>query len=250
VIAEDTHEALITTEEAEAILTQLENSSNSRSRRTPANYLLTGILKTPKGDPWHGNGGSRYATTAKSTTENRKVCQHRLEKAVLDQVMKDLLSPDFVKQLTREAMKYREAHQADPAQNQRTNVVELEARISKMMEMASNLENPAPALREVDKLEKARNALLSEIGRLETEYTSASMLDNISEAKIELFLQGIAGNMKSLSQEALKDFLTTVVGQVTLDPASHQCQIDYRIGINLGDKVASPRGEDDYLDNC
>jgi hypothetical protein len=68
------------------------------------------------------------------------------------------------------------------------------------------------------------------------------MVDNISEAKIKLFLQGIAENMESLSREALKDFLTTVIGQATLDPASHECQIDYRIGINLGDKRASPRG--------
>ena len=97
--------------------------------------------------------------------------------------------------------------------------------------MTTGLENPAPALREVDKLERARNALLSEINHLETEYTAASMLDNISEAKIEQFLRGIAENTESLSREALKDFL-----------ANYECQIDYRIGIDLEDKVASPRG--------
>ncbi|HEB86111.1 MAG TPA: hypothetical protein ENI68_03710 [Gammaproteobacteria bacterium] len=137
---------------------------------------------------------------------------------MLDQVMKDLLSPEFVKQLTREAMKYREAHQADPAKNQRTDAAKLETRISKMMEMASSLKDPAPALREVDKLECERNALLSEIGRLETEYTAASMLNNISEAKIEQFLRGIAENMESLSREALKDFLTNVIGQGLAGP--------------------------------
>jgi myosin heavy subunit len=247
VIAEKTHEALITTEEAEAILNRLEQSSNSRSRRTPASYLLTGILKTPKGDPWHGNGGDRYATTDKSVQVKRKVCQQRLEEAVLDQVMKDLQSPEFVKQLDREAIKYREAHRVDPAQGQRTDVTELEKHISKMMEMASDLENPAPALREVDKLERARNALLSEIRHLESEYTAASMLEDVTEAKIEQFLRGIAKNMESLSRESLKDFLSTVIGQVTLDPASHECQINYRIGINLGDKVASPRGFEPLL---
>ena len=184
---------------------------------------------------------------AKSATRHRKVCQQRLEKAVLDQVMKDLLSPKFVKQLTREAMKYREAHQVDPAQNHRADAAELEKRISRMMEMASDLENLAPALREVDKLERARIALLTEIGRLETEYTAASMLDDISETKIEQFLRGIAENMDSLSREALKDFLSNVIGQVTLDPATHECQINYRIGINLGDKVASPRGFESLL---
>ena len=49
-------------------------------------------------------------------------------------------------------------------------------------------------------------------------------------------------NMESLNQEALKNFLSNVIGQVTLDPATHECQINYRIGINLGDKMASPRG--------
>jgi hypothetical protein len=113
-----------------------------------------------------------------------------------------------------------------------------------MMGMASELENPSPALREVDKLERARNALLSEIRRLETEYTAASMLGDISESKIEHFLRGIAESMDSLSREALNDFLSNVIGQVTLDPTTHECQINYRIGINLGDKTASPRGFD------
>ena len=145
VFAEDTHEALISTEEAEAILYRLEKSSNSRSRRAPASYLLTGLLKTPKGDPWHENGENRYATPTKSDTKNRKVCQQRLEKAVADQIMQDLLSPAFVKKFTHEALKYREAHQVDPAQQHRTDVKDLEMRISKMMEMATGLENPAPA---------------------------------------------------------------------------------------------------------
>jgi hypothetical protein len=73
------------------------------------------------------------------------------------------------------------------------------------------------------------------------------MLDDISESKIKQFLRGIAENMESLSREALKDFLSNVIGQVTLDPATLECQINYRIGINLGDKVASPRGVEPLL---
>ena len=116
-----------------------------------------------------------------------------------------------------------------------------------MTKMASDLENPATALREVDKLEGARNAMLSEICRLENEYTAVSMLDNISESKIEQILRGIAERMESLSREALKDFLSSVIGQVTLDPATHECQIDYHIDINLGNKMASPRGFEPLL---
>ena len=48
--------------------------------------------------------------------------------------------------------------------------------------------------------------------------------------------------MNSLSREALKDFLSNLIGQMTLDPASLECQIDYRIAVDLRNKMASPRG--------
>jgi len=73
------------------------------------------------------------------------------------------------------------------------------------------------------------------------------MLDDLSEAKIQQFLSGIAENVESLSQEALKDSLSNVIGQVMLNPATHECQIVYRIGIDLGVKMASPRGFNRYI---
>jgi len=87
---------------------------------------------------------------------------------------------------------------------------------------------------------------VSEIWRLEAEYTAASMLGDITEAKIERFLHGIAESRKSLSREALKDFLSNLIGQITLDPATHECQINYRIAVDLRNKVASPRGAVSY----
>ena len=68
------------------------------------------------------------------------------------------------------------------------------------------------------------------------------MLDDSFETKFERFLRGIAENMESLNREALNDFLSDVIGQVTLDPATHECQIDYRIGIKLGIRW-HPQGE-------
>ena len=68
------------------------------------------------------------------------------------------------------------------------------------------------------------------------------MLNDISEAKVKQFLLGIAEDIDSLSKESLKEFLSNLIGQVTLDPATHECQIDYRIAVDLRNKVASPRG--------
>jgi len=43
---------------------------------SPIRYVLQ--KKRQPGGSWHGDGGERYATKAKSSTKNRKVCQQRL----------------------------------------------------------------------------------------------------------------------------------------------------------------------------
>ena len=60
------------------------------------------------------------------------------------------------------------------------------------------------------------------------------MLDGISEAQIKQYLCGIAENMGTLSRDALKNFLSNIIGRGTLDPANHICWIDYRIVTNQG----------------
>ena len=119
--------------------------------------------------------------------------------------------------------------------------------MSKMIKMASDWRIRPPDLREADKLERARNALLSNICRLEDEYTAASMLESISEAKIEQFLRGNAENRGSLSRETFKEFLSNVTDQAIPAPATHACRIDYGMVINLADKMASPRGFEPLL---
>ena len=54
---------------------------------------------------------------------------------------------------------YREAHREYPAKDLRLEVKEIETRIAKMMELRAQMENSAPALREVDTLERHRSVL-------------------------------------------------------------------------------------------
>jgi hypothetical protein len=161
--------------------------------------------------------------------------------------MSDLRSTAFIKTLTREAIKYREAHSEDPARNLRQELAGIENQITKMMKLAAGMDNPAPALREVEELEQHRTAIASEIARCEQEYTAASLLDNLTEAHVETLLDGIAENIEAMGRENLKDFLSNLIDQVTLDPVSHECQINYRIAMDVRNKVASPRGFEPLL---
>jgi hypothetical protein len=55
IIQRNTHQALVEDAKAEEILAQL-NRGRQKSYRTKAGHLLTGILVTPEGGAWHGNG--------------------------------------------------------------------------------------------------------------------------------------------------------------------------------------------------
>ena len=247
VINKNTHEALITTEEAEAILTQLEKSTYSKGRRTAANYLLTGILKTPDGESWFGNGRSAYIPRGTPEKKNRKVDQHMIEQAVLDQLANDLHSANFIKALTKEAQKFREAHRSDPAEELRPEVNRIAAQISRMMTLAAQLEDPAPALREIDKFEKNRKSLLADIEKLEQAYTAAALLENYTESNVALFLNGISDEIENMDREALKDLLSSMIDRITLDPVSHEAEVSYRFAADLRNKMASPRGFEPLL---
>jgi hypothetical protein len=96
VIQRDTHEALITDAEAEALLAHLEAASVKRPRRTSGEYLFTGLLKTSAGAPWYGEksryyrtGNAHAATPATSTS------------TLLGKIAADLRSSTFSAALVR-----------------------------------------------------------------------------------------------------------------------------------------------------
>jgi hypothetical protein len=123
----------------------------------------------------------------------------------------------------------------------RSKITEVTQKIGRMMEFATKLDDPDPALRQVEKLEQERKSLLDEVRRLEQEDQAAKMIKSINEHHVRKLLQGIADNMQHMNREALKDMLASIVDRIELDPTDWTCQIHYRIGIEGRNKVASPR---------
>jgi DNA invertase Pin-like site-specific DNA recombinase len=242
VIQENTHEALISKEQAENILKLLESSSVARARRTPANYLLTGLLKAPTGESWYGDNKIHYRIKAQKG-KGRCVSLSEVDSAVVGQIMTDLQSSDFIRAVVKETQKQIQ-HIEDPAENLRRELKSLTERISKAMDMAAELSNPGPALRKINELEEQRNLLIGEIDLLEREYQQQIALSNISEEQIKSALSTVAQDMQHMDQESLKDMVTTLMEKIELDPVTLECQLYYRIGIENRNRVASPRGFD------
>lgn len=237
VIRRETHPGLITEGEAEALLEQLDKSPQHRAamRRTPAAYLLTGLLKTPAGGAWRGNGGGRYR--AKEHRQN--VAQDKIEGAVVGQVLEDLDSREFARRLAEEAQRYSERHRDDPAVDLRAQLQEQTAQIGRLMDMAARMADPDPALRQIEQLEQQRKMLEAELHRSERDYAAAAELRGYTEERMRAVVNETAEQLKTASREGLKDLLTALIDKVVLDPDTFDCQIHYHIQVR--NRVASPR---------
>jgi len=241
VIQRQTHEALVSDEEAESILRQLATSKHSEKRRTSANYLLSGLLKTPGGASWYGDGQRQYRTKP-AKGRGRYVSKELVENAVIGKVLDDMQSPSFVQQLTAEAKRYAAAQPRDPSRDLRHQFSDLNQRLSRMMDFAASLKDPAPALRKIEELEQQRKLLAEEIAQTDREHGINAQLSEVTEPAVKQLLRGVVEEMRSMQPEALKDMLAALTEKIVIDATTLECQIHYRIGIEGRNRLASPRG--------
>src|SRR5690606_5810016 len=118
----------------------------SPRRHTPATYLLTGILATPAGVAYHGDSGTYYRAG-----KGKKLRAAPVDQAILWQVQRELRSERFIAQLTRAAQTQAAASTpAGQAQGLARRAREIEAAISRMMDLASQMADPGPALRKIE----------------------------------------------------------------------------------------------------
>jgi hypothetical protein len=236
-ICRDTHKALISEEQAEGLIEALENSkvgkAVSRAKAAGSPYLLTPLLETPEGRKWQGERRRYYRLKAENGKRGNMVPLDDLHEAVLDQVMTDAQSPEFVRELGREARKM--ARKKDPAKPLRQELAEIDRKISRAGELSLQLEDPTPMIRIINSLNGERKLVTRDIKELDKDAAVRDALANITDDQVATVLKEAADP---------KALLATVVDRITLDPDTLECQIHYRLPKWLC--VASPRGNDSW----
>ncbi len=244
-IKENTHPALISQDEAEALLDQLEHSIHgeavSRARRGLSEHLLSGLLRAPDGRLWEGWCQSYRLKRAKSD-RGRYVRKEAVDRAVVDQIVSDMGSDDFIDALYAEAKREARAIKSDTAGPLSRELQQLEAQIKKAMGFALQLDNPAPALRKVNELESRRQVLLEEISRVEQEHAVRNVLHSVTRDEVAKLVRTLAVEIDEAERPRLKGVLQAAVEQITLDPGNLHCRIHYRIAAGRTLDMASPRG--------
>jgi site-specific DNA recombinase len=227
-ITRNTHEALITDAEAEAILSHLETSeigaAISRAKAASSSFMLTGLLYTSDGRMWVGHG-NRYRLRAIDGQPGRTVLAETIDRAVADQFGKDLASDDFLGQLLTAA---RKARRANPTSD-------IEARIRKA-------EREKARAAELALTEQADSGVYLALVRQRSEQIEALRREADAIRSDDAVSRELAGLTVEKLRAILADrtpakAIQSLVERVTLEPTL-ECRIEYK---------AVPGGRRGYL---
>lgn len=246
-VRRDTHPALIDEAQAEALLQRLQARANGRQGNAgmivarESGALLGGRLFAPDGRKWWAEA-DRYRIGPKGGRQ-RSIARAQVEAPVLQQVFADLASPAFASRLL-EATRRALVADADPGRVRRLRdqAERLSAQCARMLDIAAGLEDPAPAMRRIDALERERNAVIAELQQAETVAAQTRAIADVSPDDVTAALASVAAAATDSGRASLRAAVIAVVDRVELDPETLQASIVYRIDAPAGVVVASPRG--------
>ena len=246
-ITRDTHPALISDSEAEAILTRLEARAGLRTRSGDRVYLLSGLLVTPDGQPYAGEtvkGQSAYRLG-----KGKRISARLIEGAILDRLFADLSSPEVAKEIA-ERMRKAAAPASKPRDLAalRRKLATLDGKIGKLVDMIATAGEAAPAYqRAIAGMEGERATLAAELEQAATESKQAEVIRAWTAADVGRLLGGLRNALETdLAEErilAARETIAGLVEKIILDLESSTWEIHYKL--YAGIKLASPRGSHD-----
>ena len=162
----------------------------------------------------------------------------KVESIVVETVATDLASSAWAAEALKATQAMFAVSHADEIAAAKAQIAALEARASRMVDVAAGLESPAPVLRRIDEIERERVAVEQRIVTWELEDEGSRSFANVTEAQVRRCLRGMADDMRTYPRGEMRDFLTSILSAVELDPAESTVRLSYRIPLS-GNSVAS-----------
>ena len=195
VIKRDTHEAMITEEEANAILDIRNKGRINRKRYRNNDYLLSSILKCSCGASINGMGGY-YRCNKRCGT--RSIKKETLEKAVVNNLFDEFLSKESIIELKNAVKK--EISQRSKGNDHlltqlQKELQDTEKEINKLVEVLPQVEHKRSLVERLDELES--NRLDMEVQIKEEKQMRPEVMIDLSDKAINHFLEEYRDNLKS-----------------------------------------------------
>ena len=237
-VKRDTHEPLITDDEAEKILDMV-GATNQRKNRAKRVYLLAGLLVDAEGMNWHSDGDGYYRIG-----KGPRIKAESIENAIIEKVIADLSADNlstailnYYKEVANKTVS------VGISKRLRSRVIELDSHISKITELLIQTTAPEALLRSIETFEKERElASLQLEAAIEVEQ-GTKLMKELSLKDIKVMLLNIVNDIKNeKNQDNIKDVLATFIQSIVLDADTFSASMTYKFPSHTGDKVASPRG--------
>lgn len=239
-IQPDTHEAIISRAEAEAILRQCESTTGTQRRNRGSPLLFSGLVVSPAGQVWHSDGAGGYRLGKAA-----RIAASVLEGAVLDRLAADL-NGDVAVATILAAM---QAEDEDPVSDRAIADAEhrlatLSAQIGRTVDLAAQAEDPAPVLRRVHALELERAGLVSQLDALRNRQQRQAQANVITPADVRALLRRLFDQVRTAASDSTLraeagQAVKELVERIELDPENRRCRVLY--ALDTGVCVASPR---------
>ncbi len=245
VIHKNTHEALISDEDAETILKTLESATKRRNRNGKTQvYLLSGLLVSPDGTPWWGVSG--YYRLGKGP----RIAAHNVDTAVLKN-LREYATSDKVAKAVAKHYRLAVAGQQDykrRAEQIQKEIQGLDHKISALVDLLPETKMPAPLLRNIESIEQKRAALETAKNDLQEQTSTLAGFQNITATSIQKTLTHIINDLENSAPEHIHAGLQKLIEHVELSPETFKATITYRLNMAKGGvKVVLPRGFEPLL---
>gem|GEM_PF-1768166 len=120
-------------------------------------------------------------------------------------------------------------------------------KISSVIDMMAESENPTPFMRKVQNLEEQRDSIIQKLNAAEQDDVTSCSLSDINEFDVQRALNAMFKQLDIADSENLKDFIRTIIDKVVIEPENQtRMMIHYSINIR-GFNMASPRGFEPLL---
>lgn len=232
-ITRDTHPALITDTQAEAILAALETSEMAAKVRAAkaqrAGFVLAGLLQTESGDLWTCRGHRHYRLKASTAQRGKLIRVEDVEAPVMEQVERDLRSDLFIRRLLV-ALK-----EGSPEPGSEGAIRAEIARLTKQRERAARL---ALASEDGGVYADLVSQCTRQIEALQRDLASVMATAGSRQDAQRLTAEDIR---RELDQVGVRELVPLVVSRVVLEP-DLTCRVEY--GAGRCPSMASPEGRE------
>ncbi len=238
VIKENTHEPMITNEEAEQLLNHRATVRKSRKRRSVNHYLLSGLVQCHCGANMDGDSGF-YRCHVRCG--NRGIKKETLEKAVINFLFEEFLGREALMELKEQiGTQIKKDKKAKPQRSTQVQkeIIAIEKQISDLLSMAQQMKYQRPVLDKIDHLEDERTELVKVLEEVRNESEPAAI--ELTDKIINVFLSNYKKQFDQGDVEKKKGMLRTLIDSSILSGDTLKINPSYEC--ITGVKMVLPRG--------